>query len=156
MYPLLQCLQSHWFCMKNTESIWLFPNAMFLLKKHTSKNIKTTRCFSIKIALLNTILHSSDEFWCAHRYKRTAKTTFIFLKISTLPQTICFRSPNAPNWHTHCSISYKIIDFEWRTSNELDHLHKHRFRWKKYVSKTIKTARCFSFEIAFFSCDRTK
>ena len=44
-------------------------------------------------------------------------------------------------------MSYKIIDFEWRTSNEFNYLHKHRFGWKKHVSKTIKTARCFSFEI---------
>ena len=68
------------FWMKNTESISPFSNAMFLLKKYISKNIKTTRCSSLKIALFDTILRSNDDFWCAHPYKRIAKTTFHFFE----------------------------------------------------------------------------
>ena len=45
VYALLQCLQNHWFWMKNTESIWPFSNAMFY-KKHTQKTSKRLGVFT--------------------------------------------------------------------------------------------------------------
>ena len=113
-----------------------------------------TQCFYEKNTLQKTskrfdVFHSKLHF-CMQSFQKVlifdartfinvpSKTPPDILKISTLPQTICFRSPNAPNWRTQCSISYKIIDFEWRTSNELDHLHEHRFRWKNMSQKQSK------------------
>ena len=135
--------------MKNTESIWPFPNAMFLLKKHTSKNIKTTRCFSIKIALLDTILHSHDEFWRAHPYKRTAKTTFNFFENINPSANRLFYEPK------HTKLVYALLQclqnhlFCMKNTESIWSFPNAMLLWKKYTSKNIKTIRCFSFKIAF-------
>ena len=78
------------------------------------------------------------------------KPLSIFLKISTLPQTICFCSPNAQNWYTHCSNAYKFIDFEWKTPSRFDHFQTQCFYKKTHFKKHENDSVFFSQNCTFW------
>ena len=97
-----------------------FSNLELEFSFRSGDPLRGTNSFrSKRLGVLQSKLHFLTQFFTA-LMNFDARTTInalpkplsIFLKISTTPQTICFTNPNAPNWHTHCSSAYKIIDFE--------------------------------------------
>ena len=124
-----------------------------------------TQCFgkkntfqktSKRLGVLHSKLHFLTQFFTAIMIfdARTPINALpnplsIFLKIPTLPQTICFRSPNAQNWYTHCSNAYKIIDFEWKTPSRFHHFQTQCFFQKNTLQKTWKRFGVFHSKLHF-------